>query len=153
MLGIADPVQRLIGAHLIDMTDEGGYVRGDLTALADVLGAPLELVLETLKIMQGFEPCGVFARDLGECLALQQKERDRCDPAMAALLENLNLLAVHDLPALKRICRVSDEDLRDMIQEIRELNPKPGLIYGASPIAAGHSRRARPQPSRRQFPC
>ena len=133
MLGIADPVQRLIGAHLIDMTDEGGYVRGDLAALADVLGAPLELVLETLKIMQGFEPCGVFARDLGECLALQQKERDRCDPAMAALLENLNLLAVHDLPALKRICRVSDEDLRDMIQEIRELNPKPGLIYGATP--------------------
>ena len=133
MLGIADPVQRLIGAHLIDMTDEAGYVRGDLAALADVLGAPLELVLETLKIMQGFEPCGVFARDLGECLALQLKERDRCDPAMAALLDNLNLLAVHDLPALKRICRVSDEDLSDMIRELRELNPKPGLVYGATP--------------------
>ena len=133
MLGIADPVQRLIGAHLIDMTDEGGYVRGDLAALADVLGAPLESVLETLKIMQGFEPCGVFARDLGECLALQLKERDRCDPAMAALLENLNLLAVHDLPALRRVCRVSDEDLSDMIRELRELNPKPGLIYGATP--------------------
>ena len=133
MLGIADPVQRLIGAHLIDMTDEAGYVRGDLAVLADVLGAPLELVLETLKIMQGFEPCGVFARDLGECLALQLKERDRCDPAMAALLDNLNLLAVHDLPALKRICRVSDEDLSDMIRELRELNPKPGLVYGATP--------------------
>ena len=133
MLGIADPVQRLIGAHLIDMTDEAGYVRGDPAALADVLGAPLELVLETLKIMQGFEPCGVFARDLGECLALQLKERDRCDPAMAALLDNLNLLAVHDLPALKRICRVSDEDLSDMIRELRELNPKPGLVYGATP--------------------
>ena len=133
MLGIADPVQRLIGAHLIDMTDESGYVRGDLAALAEVLGAPLDLVLETLKIMQGFEPCGVFARDLRECLALQLKERDRCDPAMAALLDNLNLLAVHDLPALRRICRVSDEDLSDMIREVRELNPKPGLIYGATP--------------------
>ena len=133
MLGIADPVQRLIGAHLIDMTDESGYVRGDLAALAEVLCAPLDLVLETLKIMQGFEPCGVFARDLGECLALQLKERDRCDPAMAALLDNLNLLAVHDLPALRRICRVSDEDLSDMIREVRELNPKPGLIYGATP--------------------
>ena len=133
MLGIADPVQRLIGAHLIDMTDESGYVRGDLAALAEVLGAPLDLVLETLKIMQGFEPCGVFSRDLGECLALQLKERDRYDPAMAALLDNLNLLAVHDLPALRRICRVSDEDLNDMIREVRELNPKPGLIYGATP--------------------
>ena len=133
MLGIADPVQRLIGAHLIDMTDESGYVRGDLAALAEVLGAPLDLVLETLKIMQGFEPCGVFSRDLGECLALQLKERDRYDPAMAALLDNLNLLAVHDLPALRRICRVSDEDLSDMIREVRELNPKPGLIYGATP--------------------
>jgi RNA polymerase sigma-54 factor len=83
--------------------------------------------------MQGFDPCGVLARDLRECLTLQLKERDRCDPAMAALIENLHLLADHDLLALKRATRVSDEDLCDMVQEVKRLNPKPGLKYGTAP--------------------
>ncbi|MGB6968342.1 MAG: RNA polymerase factor sigma-54, partial [Methyloceanibacter sp.] len=129
----ADPAKRLIGHHLIDMTDEAGYLQGELEALAERLGAPLDLVEETLAVMQGFEPCGVFARDLRECLTLQLRERDRYDPVMAGLIENLNLLAAHDLPALKRACSVSDEDLCDMIQEVKRLNPKPGLKYGASP--------------------
>ena len=83
--------------------------------------------------MQGFEPCGVFARDLRECLTLQLRELDRCDPAMAALIENLHLLGMHDLAALKRAARVSDEDLCDMIIEVKRLNPKPGLKYGSTP--------------------
>ena len=132
-LVFADPARRLIGHHLIDMTDEAGYLQGDLAALGELLGAPLDLIEETLRVMQGFEPCGVFARDLRECLKLQLKELDRCDPAMAGLIEHLDLLAVHDLPALKRACRVSDEDLCDMIQEVKRLNPKPGLKYGSSP--------------------
>jgi RNA polymerase sigma-54 factor len=133
VLAFADPARRLIGHHLIDMTDEAGYLHGDLAGLAELLGAPLELVEETLAVMHGFEPCGVLARDLRECLMLQLKEQDRCDPAMAALIDNLNLLAVHDLAALKRAARVSDEDLHDMIQELRRLNPKPGLKYGSAP--------------------
>jgi RNA polymerase sigma-54 factor len=133
ILAFADPAQRLIGHHLIDMTDEAGYLAGDISGLADLLGAPPELVEETLRVMQGFDPSGVFARDLRECLMLQLKEQDRCDPAMAALIENINLLAVHDLPALKRAAKVSDEDLHDMIAEVKRLNPKPGLRYGSAP--------------------
>jgi RNA polymerase sigma-54 factor len=133
VLAFADPARRLIGHHLIDMTDEAGYLHGDLASLAELLSAPLELVEETLSVMQGFDPCGVFARNLRECLTLQLKEQDRCDPAMAALIDNLNLLAVHDLAALRRAARVSDEDLMDMIQEVRRLNPKPGLKYGSAP--------------------
>ena len=133
LLAFADPARRLIGHHLIDMTDEAGYLCGDLDGLAELLGAPLELVEETLRVMQGFDPSGVFARDLRECLMLQLQERDRCDPAMAALVVNLNLLAVHDLAALKRAAKVSDEDLLDMIAEVKRLNPKPGLSYGSAP--------------------
>jgi RNA polymerase sigma-54 factor len=147
VLAVADPARRLIGHHLIDMTDEAGYLRGDLDGLAELLGAPLELVEETLAIMQGFDPSGVFARDLRECLSLQLKEQDRCDPAMAALIENLDLLAGHDLAALKRAAKVSDEDLMDMIAEVRRLNPKPGLRYGsapAQPIIPDVLVRARP---------
>jgi RNA polymerase sigma-54 factor len=136
VLAFADPARRLIGQHLIDMTDEAGYLQGDLAALAELLGVPLDLVEETLDVMQRFEPCGVFARNLRECLTLQLKELDRCDPAMAALIENLQLLAVHDLAALKRVCRVTDEDLCDMVQEVKGLNPKPGLKYGTSPTQA-----------------
>jgi RNA polymerase sigma-54 factor len=133
LLAFADPARRLLGHHLIDMTDEAGYLRGDLASLAELLGAPPELVEETLAVMQGFDPCGVFARDLRECLTLQLVEQDRCDPAMAAMIENLNLLAVHDLAGLRRAARVSDEDLMDMIKEVRRLNPKPGLKYGSAP--------------------
>ncbi len=132
-LSFNDPPRRLIGQHLIDMTDEAGYLRGGLDGLAERLGAPLELIEETLAVMQGFEPCGVFARDLRECLTLQLRDLDRCDPAMAALIDNLHLLGMHDLAALKRAARVSDEDLCDMIVEVKRLNPKPGLKYGSVP--------------------
>ena len=132
-LSFNDPPRRLIGQHLIDMTDEAGYLRGGLDGLAERLDAPLELIEETLAVMQGFEPCGVFARDLRECLTLQLRDLDRCDPAMAALIDNLHLLGMHDLAALKRAARVSDEDLCDMIVEVKRLNPKPGLKYGSVP--------------------
>jgi RNA polymerase sigma-54 factor len=133
VLAFADPPRRLIGRHLIDMTDEAGYLQGDLAGLAERLGAPLELVEETLSVMHGFEPCGVLARNLRECLTLQLKELDRCDPVMAKLIDNLDLLAAHDLSALRRLCGVTDDDLTDMICEVRRLNPKPGLKYGSSP--------------------
>jgi RNA polymerase sigma-54 factor len=133
ILAFADPARRLVGHHIIDMTDEAGYLTGDLAGLAELLGATPALIAETLQAMQGFDPCGVFARDLRECLMLQLKEKDRCDPAMAALIENLDLLARHDLAALKRVANVSDEDLLDMIGEVKRLNPKPGLRYGTAP--------------------
>jgi RNA polymerase sigma-54 factor len=82
--------------------------------------------------VQGFDPPGVCARNLTECLAIQLKELDRFDPAMAALVAHLDLLAKRDLAALRRICAVSEEDLTDMIAEIRQLNPKPGLAFGST---------------------
>jgi len=87
-----------------------------------------------LAVLQTFDPPGVFARNLTECLAIQLKERDRHDPAMQALLQNLELLARRDLPALRKLCGVGEEDLADMIAEIRNLNPKPGLAFGSSTV-------------------
>ncbi|MFQ5626359.1 MAG: RNA polymerase factor sigma-54, partial [Methyloligellaceae bacterium] len=133
-LSVSDPVKRLIGNHLIDMIDEDGYVRGDLAGLAERLGAPMELIEDTLAALQTFEPAGVFARDLAECLTLQLKERNRFDPAIETFIANLDLLAARDLAGLKRTCDVSDEDLADMIAEIRSLEPKPGLKFGKSSV-------------------
>jgi len=133
-LAITDPVQRIIGQHLIDLVDEAGYVRGDLPSIAEKLGAPAEEVEKVLAVLQTFDPPGVCARDLSECLALQLKERDRYDPAMQALIEHLDLLARREFGELKRVCGIDDDDLKDMIAEIRRLNPKPGLAFGGGVV-------------------
>ena len=124
----------MIAQYLIDMVDEAGYLTGDLAAVADKLGAPRGDVEAVLAILQTFDPPGVCARNLTECLAIQLKERDRFDPAMRALVEHLDLLAKRDLAALRRLCGVNDEDLVDMIAEIRNLNPKPGLAFGSTTV-------------------
>jgi len=125
---------RLIGQALIDSLDEAGYLTEALPELADRLGAPEAAVEAVLLKLQTIEPVGVFARSLKECLALQLRERDRLDPAMQSLLDNLELLAKRDIPGLLKLCGVDQEDLTDMIKEIRALNPKPGLMFGGEPV-------------------
>ncbi len=121
-------------AHvLIDAVDEGGYLRADLGEVAERLGCELPMAEGVLAVIQGFDPVGVAARDVRECLMLQLKDKNRYDPAMAALLDNLPLLARRDLPALKKACDVDDEDLREMIGEIRALTPRPGAAFGGEP--------------------
>jgi RNA polymerase sigma-54 factor len=134
VLAVADPVRRMIGQHLIDLVDEAGYLAGDLADVADKLGAPLAEVEAVLATVQTFDPTGVAARNLAECLAIQLKERDRFDPAMQALVANLDLLARRDIAALRKACGVDDADLADMIGEIRALNPKPGLAFGSTVV-------------------
>jgi len=125
-----------IALVLIDAVDEGGYLRADLAEIAERLGCDLARVESVLTRLQGFEPTGVFARDVAECLTLQLKEKDRFDPAMAALVANLELLARRDLGALKRVCAVDDEDLKEMIAELRALTPRPGAAFGGDPAQA-----------------
>jgi RNA polymerase sigma-54 factor len=126
---IKDPVDRVIGAYLVDQLDEAGYVTVPLGSVAETMGCEVAQVEAVLQQLQRFEPTGIFARDLAECLALQLKERDRYDPAMQALVENLSLLACRDIPALLRLCRVDAADLAEMAAEIRALDPKPGLQF------------------------
>jgi RNA polymerase sigma-54 factor len=131
---VTDPAERLIGAHLVHMVDEAGYLQGGLADLAMKLGAPDSLVGKVLGTLQGFDPPGVFARDLAECLALQLKDLNRYDPQIARLLENLALLGSHNLVALKRAVGVDADELVDMVAEIKRLNPKPGLRFGSVQI-------------------
>ena len=115
--------------------DEGGYLRTTVAEVSERLGCDDAKVERVLARLQGFEPTGVFARDVRECLMLQLKERDRCDPAMEALLDHLEMLARRDMAGLKRVCGVDDEDLRDMILELRALTPRPGAAFGSEPAA------------------
>jgi len=112
--------------------DETGYLAVPLDEIARLTGAPLATVERALVIVQGLEPAGVGARSLAECLALQAKAADRYDPAMARLIDNLDLLSKGRMTDLKRICGVDDEDLADMIRELRAYDPKPGCQFAAS---------------------
>jgi RNA polymerase sigma-54 factor len=124
-----DPADRLIAAELTDSLDETGYLRAELNEVAERLGADLATVQQVLSTCQSFDPVGIFARDLAECLSLQLAVRDRLDPAMQALVANLDLLARRDFQALRRICGVDEEDLLDMLADIKALDPRPGLAF------------------------
>jgi RNA polymerase sigma-54 factor len=126
--------ERLIALALLELLDEAGYLRGDPADVAERLGASAKDVALVLGTLQQFDPPGVFARSLAECLALQLADRNRLDPAMQALLDNLQLLAQRDFAGLRRRCGVGDEDLAEMIGELRALDPKPGLRFDV-PVA------------------
>jgi RNA polymerase sigma-54 factor len=119
-----------LAGQIIDLIDEAGYIAQPLDEVAERLGLALDEVERVLRIIQTFDPTGVAARDLGECLALQAREVDRYDPAMACLLGNLEMLAKGQLGPLRRLCGVDEEDFSDMIRELRAYDPKPGLRFG-----------------------
>lgn len=120
-----DNRDRVIGALLIDQLDESGYLRTNTAALTEQLGAPPERIEKLLAKMKTFDPVGVFAADLSECLALQLAEKNALDEPMQKLLANLNLLAAHEMKKLRDVCGVNETYLADMIQEIKTLNPRP----------------------------
>ena len=131
-LTLAAAPQRLraIAADLIEQIDESGYMRADEGAIAERLGAEPADVAAALGVIQGFDPAGVGARDLAECLRLQLAEQNRLDPAMATLIDNLPRLAKGEVGKLVKLCGVSLDDMREMVAEIRALDPKPGARFG-----------------------
>jgi RNA polymerase sigma-54 factor len=133
-LAVSDPRRRLIGHALIDAIDASGYMREPVAELAARLAVSPAEVEATLATIQTFEPSGVGARDLAECLAIQLRERNRFDPAMEIFVANLPLLARRDFAQLSRLCGVDAEDIVDMAAEIRRLDPKPGRAFGDAPI-------------------
>ena len=125
----ADPIAAAIARDLADSLDEIGYLRAGLDEVAMRLGIEQEAVASVLATCQGFDPAGLFARDLSECLSIQLAAKNRLDPAMQTLLAHLELLARRDFAALKRLCGVNEEDLLDMLAEIRALDPRPGHVF------------------------
>ncbi|MBZ6378080.1 RNA polymerase sigma-54 factor [Pacificimonas flava] len=128
--GVLSHDQQVVAHTIVDLIDEAGYFTGDCGEIAERLGAPPEFVEDVLAKVQTFEPTGVGARTLSECIAIQAREADRYDPAMATLIDRLDLVARGDLQALQRLCRVDAEDMSDMLSELRRYDPKPGYAFG-----------------------
>ncbi|MGF9565421.1 RNA polymerase factor sigma-54 [Neorhizobium sp. JUb45] len=123
---VSSLAERLIAQHLVDQLDDAGYLQADTDEIATRLGTGRAEVEAVLQRLQTLDPPGIFARSLAECLGIQLKQKDRFDPAMRTLIEHLELLAKRDFATLRKLCGVDDEDLVDMLAEIRQLNPKPG---------------------------
>ncbi len=135
-LTFAEARDRIIAAQLLALVDPAGRLAVDSAALARALGCEVAVVEAVRARMQRFDPVGMFCRDLRECLAVQLQEQNRYDPAMAALLDNLELLARRDRAGLMRACEVDAEDLADMIAELKRLDPKPGASFDAAAAPA-----------------
>ncbi len=132
-LSFADAADRLIGACLLAMLEPSGRLSSSPQALAESMGADLARVEAVRARMMRFDPTGMFATSLAECLAVQLAEKNRLDPAMQALLDNLELLARRDHKRLMAVCGVDAADLAEMMAEIRRLDPKPGATWDAAP--------------------
>ena len=127
--GVTGTVGRL-ALLLTEMIEETGYLPFSTVDIARDTGEEIELVEKALSLIQDLDPAGVGARYLAECLALQAKAADRYDPAMARLIDNLDLLSKGRTKDLMRICGVDEEDRSDMIRELRAFDPKPGCRFG-----------------------
>lgn len=125
-----DGREALIAARIIGELDEAGYLAAPLADIAADLGVPAAEAERALHLVQSLEPAGVGARSLAECIALQAKEADRYDPCMARLIDNLDLVARGEVDRLKKLCEVDDEDLAEMLAELRSYDPKPGCRFG-----------------------
>jgi len=130
----AEPTIRLAAAEIIDALDEDGYLRTKLHEIAVERRLGADDLEAGLKIVQGFEPIGIGARSLGECLSLQLVEKNHFDPAIATLIENLDLLAKRDFDGLVALCKVSLDDVLDMVDEIKSLDPRPARSFDTAPV-------------------
>ena len=153
-LMFADPAERRIALKLAEGLDEAGYCRLDAPAVAEACSVGLDVVEAVWTRLRQIEPAGLFARTVAECLGAQLAERNRLDPAMKALLDNLDLVAAGELGQLRRRCGVDDEDLRDMLSELRTLDPRPGQAFDFEPIQpvrpiSSCARPRMPTPARR----
>lgn len=123
------PLMRSIGTLLIDRLDEAGYLRDDVATLAAQIGCSEELIASTLARLKGFDPVGVFASDLAECLSLQLADEGKLTPAYQKLLQHLSLLAQHDYKKLASLCGVDEGAINEMTAVLRRLNPRPSADF------------------------
>ena len=123
---------RAVAYAIISFIDDAGYLAEPVDQLADRLGIEAGEVERVLEQVQQFEPTGVGARNLSECLLLQAIEADEDCAAMCALLDNLPLLAEGKLSKLERLCGVDSAELGMLVRRLRQFDPKPGMRFAPS---------------------
>jgi RNA polymerase sigma-54 factor len=128
------PRDQQIATAIIESVDEDGFLEQPLESIVeglrrDLPDVELDEAQAMLHLVQQFDPPGVAARDLGECLAIQLRQVEAPTPAhsdAARLLEHLDLLATRDYVRLQRLLKIDAEALKAALQVLQGLNPRPG---------------------------
>ncbi|MBK5933653.1 RNA polymerase RpoN-/SigL-like sigma 54 subunit [Rhodovulum imhoffii] len=128
-LAFRDRTNRIVATAIVENVDDDGFMRRDLQEIAEAAGVSIDRVERVLESVQSFDPAGICARNLSECLRLQLEDRGMLTAAMGRLLDNIHVLAEFDYPKLASICRVSCERVIAMANEIRKLDPRPGRRF------------------------
>ncbi|MBI4870519.1 MAG: RNA polymerase factor sigma-54 [Candidatus Riflebacteria bacterium] len=125
-----DTLERKVGEYLIGLIDRNGYLIYELDQITSVLGINLEMLEKVVGILQTFDPPGIAARNLKECLKMQYQAAPDPDPLVLRVIEtHLEDLANNKLPQIARRERVDLERIQEVAEEIKHLDPKPGLHY------------------------
>lgn len=133
-LAVSDHGERIIALHLMDLLDDNGYITDDFSALAELLDCDIEAIGQVLAKLQTLDPPGVFARSAAECLTLQLKDMNHLTAPIQHLLGHLDLLAKGELKILQKLCEVDESELKELIKEIKSLNPKPGANFNTDVV-------------------
>ena len=120
---------KIIAKIFSEQLDRAGYFRGNINEIAQKLKISDERAKKVLSKLQTFEPSGIFATSLAECLKIQLKDRDELTYELEALLDNLELLAERKFKELAKICDCEVEDIAELTAIIKTLNPKPASDY------------------------
>lgn len=126
---VCEKIDLFVGEHLIDLVNDAGYIEADLYALSQEINVPFHRVMHVLSIIQTFDPVGVGARTLMECLSLQLKEKELLTDEMSAVVENLALLTTHPIDKIAKISQITKDRFKELLTIIRTLNPKPGACF------------------------
>ena len=124
------PADRIIATHFINALEPTGWISSSADSIAQESGCSVEQAENVLVALQGFEPAGIFARDLAECLKIQLIENNQFSPLFGQLLDNLEQLGRGEIKQLARKFKCAPEDIVEMLSIIRTLNPKPGEHLG-----------------------
>ena len=121
--------EKFISRVLIDYIDSSGWMTKDLKEISEVIGCEENKVQTIVDRMKDFEPSGVFAQNLQECLTIQLKAKELFNEKIKMLLENFDLLAAGEIKTICKQGNCSREEIAKNLAVIRQMNPKPGNIY------------------------
>lgn len=134
-LSVDSDLDKFIGSCIIGNIQNDGYLCADLKEIAEISQTDEENVLRVLKIIQGFEPAGVAARSLKECLMIQTRTLSDKNPYVEILIENyLERLEDRFLPKVASELKIDLEEVLDALKTIRNLCPKPGLLFSSERV-------------------
>ena len=120
-LAFDDNKDKLIAHYFLDSLLSSGYLNISLNEAATVLKCNEEIVFRILKKLQTFDPLGIFARNLRECLLIQLNEQENVDPSLLVMVQNIELIAEGNLKKLSKLCNINIDNISVLIKQIKLL--------------------------------